>query len=241
MKKKRHLFRNFIVLVLLGLLGYLGYYIYNESDVFIIKNVEIMGNIMISESDIEKFIVDDNLHYFKSNQYDLKERLETYPKIKDCAITKVFPDGLNIIITERLPIVAIHYSEQYLLVDEDLYVVEVANDPRSFYVINEYSFDDFNIGYQMKDDHRYILKNAIDLALLVMYSELENTEMEIVDKKIEVSLSDTLKAKFGDGDNIESRFSNMIEVYFEITKNNNPSGVIDVSHDGLPVFQPFEE
>lgn len=241
MKKKRHLFRNFIVLVLLGLLGYLGYYIYNESDVFIIKNVEIMGNIMISESDIEKFIVDDNLHYFKSNQYDLKERLETYPKIKDCAITKVFPDGLSIIITERLPVVAIHYSEQYLLVDEELYVVEVANDPRSFYVINGYSFDDFNIGYQMKDDHRYILKNAINLALLAMYSELENTEIEIVDKKIEVSLSDTLKAKFGDGDNIESRFSNMIEVYFEITKNNNPSGVIDVSHDGLPVFQPFEE
>jgi len=241
MKKKRHLFRNFIILVLLGLFGYLGYYVYNESDVFIIKNVDIMGNIMISESEIENFIMGDNLHYFKSNQYDLKEKIEGYPKIKDCAITKVFPDGLSIVITERLPVAAVFYSEQYLLVDEDLYVVEVTDNPRSFYVISGYSFDDFNVGHQIKDDHRYILNNAIDLALLSMYSELENTEINIIGKKIEVTLSDTLKAKFGDGENIESRFSSMIEVYFEISKNSNPSGVIDVSHDGLPVFQPFEE
>lgn len=241
MKRKKHLFRNFIILVFIGLLGYLGYYIYNDSDVFIIKNVEILGNIMISESEIEAFIMDDQLHYFKSNQYQLKEKLEEYPKIRNCVITKVFPDGLSIVISERLPVVAVLYSEQYLLVDEDLYVVEVTSEPRGYYVITGYSFDDFNVGKQINDDHRYILKNAIDLALLVMYSELVDTRMEIVDNDIKLYLNKGLKAEFGDGSNIESRFSSMIEVFFKVSDHENPSGVIDVSHDGLPVFQPFEE
>lgn len=242
MKRKKHYFRNFLILIFLGALVYLGFYVYNETDVFIIKDVSILGNVRISENELKAYLLSDDLHYFKLNEYELNEKLESYPKVKDGMITKVFPDRLEIVVNERMPVVAVAYSEQFLLVDEDMVVVEVSDDISNYYLIEGYNFENFMVGYEIKDAHRYVLENAINLAFLVMhYDLLENPKIVIEDKDINLLITDNLRAEFGNGENIEERFNSMIAVYETAMDNGLTSGVIKVFHDGYPALEPFEE
>jgi len=242
MKKKTHYIRNFFVLILIGVLCYLGYYIYEETNVFIIKDISVMGNIRITEEDLKDYLLTDELHFFKLNQYELDEKLESYPKVKNGVIKKVFPDRLEVVVNERMPVVALEWSEQYLLIDEELVVVEVVNNTSGYYPIRGYKFENFNIGYEIKDDHRYILENAIYLAFMIMsYDQLNDPAITVEENQIYLKINDNLDVEFGDGDNMEERFNKMIGVYEKLQEDGIYSGVIKVFHDGYPTFDPFEE
>ncbi len=242
MKKKSHMLRNFFVLVLLGVLIYLGYYVYNETDVFIIKDVSILGNIRIPDDEIIDYLLDDELHYFKMNTYELNEKLERYSKVKDCLVKKVFPDRLEITLSERLPVIEIAYSGMFLLVDEEFVVVEVSNVSQGYYLIEGYKFDDFNSGYEIQHEDRYILEHAMDLAFLVMnYDGFDRPPIVIKNNEIRLYITDRLVADFGDGKNTEERFNKMCTIYEEATTIGLDSGIINVSHDGYPGIRPFEE
>ncbi|MCH4890222.1 FtsQ-type POTRA domain-containing protein [Acidaminobacter sp. JC074] len=242
MRRKTHYVRNFFVLILIGVLVYMGYYVYEKTDVFIIKDISVMGNMRITEDELKDYLLTDELHFFKLNQYELDEKLLAYPKVKTGVIKKVFPDRLEIVVDERMPVVALEWSEQYLLVDEELVVVEVASSTSGYYPIHGYKFENFNIGCEIKDNHRYILENAMFLAFMIMnYDALEQPAITIEENKIFLSVNDNLRVEFGDGDNMEERFNKMVGVYEKLQEDGIYSGVIKVFHDGYPTFDPFEE
>lgn len=241
MKRKKHPLRNFFIFLLLVVIVGLSYYVYEYTSFFIIKDVHILGNLLVDVESVENYIgVDEGLHFFKTNQFDLEEKMKTHPQIKNCIVKKVFPNSLDIKVIERMPAVAIYYSETYLIVDDEMIVIDTRNDPGNLYVIKGYDFDYFFVGYEITDKDSYILKRAINLALLINISDL-NAKPPIVieDDEILLLLEEDIIANFGQGKYIEERFNEMLTIYKALVADGNNIGVIDVRFNTQPVFRPL--
>lgn len=243
MKKKRRGIKNFIVLILLAIFIGLGYYVVTETDVFMIKSAYVQGNLRVSESEINKYLgLETPLHYFEANPYELEDALLLHPLIQKVEIEKVFPNQLNVRVLERRPVAAVYYSERYLLVDEELVVVEVSEESEGFFVISGYQFSNFHIGTKIHDENSYLLQNAVNLVFLIHSTDYETEpKIEMRNKGIYIVFNDSFEAKLGDGDNTEERYNNMVEVYFELVESNNARGTIIANHDGMPTLLPFGE
>lgn len=237
--KKKHPVRNFLIFLLFVSLIGLSYYIYEYSDFFVIKEFYIKGNILVKPSELEELISDD-LHYFKTNQYTLEDHIKSHPLIKTCAIEKVFPNGLDIKIIERTPIIAVAYSGAYLLIDEDMIVVKTSETSEGLYEISGYVFETFFIGCAIDDENSDVLRNAIDLAFMVMDQNMGKPEIIVEDRSIHLILeANKIIADFGEGKYVEKRFNDMIVAYKALVKDGNDTGVIDVRFDVEPTLKPL--
>lgn len=248
MKKKSHPIRNFFILVLFAALVYLGYYIFNDTDVFIIKDISMIGNHQVTESDVKRYLkTAEDIHYFKVNPYDLKKLLEEHPWVKTCEVKKIFPDKLEVTMIERIPVVALYYSETYLLVDEDLYVLSAASSPGAYYPIYGFEVNSFNEGKPILSDKRSLLKNIINTVYLVLMTDFQ-VQPEIYVKKddIIIEFTDQFKANIGDGDNTAFRFHEVAFYYNTLMEEAGGNidmihGVIYANHDASASFAPFGE
>lgn len=238
-RKKSHLLRNFFILVTLGLFIYMGYFVFEKTDVFIIKDVSIIGNDSLTKEEVMDHLEADNLHYFKMNIYEVNEVLEKHPVVKNCIVKKVFPDRLEIAMKERLPVLALAYTGQYLLVDEEMVVVEVSSEPKGYYVIEGHKFTNFTRGNQIKDSDRYLLKNSMDLIyMLLAYNDLEDRLIFIEDKNIYI-LIDDFRVNFGEGEYMEEQFNNFRALYKHHVDSGMTSGIINVRYKDEKGFKPF--
>lgn len=250
MKKKRHPVRNFLFFVIFCALVYLGYYVFNDTDLFIISDITLVGNIHLTEGDIaEQLGIEEGVHYFKVNPDTLEERLLDQPWIKKCEVTRIFPNKLQVKITERQPVVAVYYSEDYLLIDKDLYVVEASKSPRKYYPVMGYQISSFNVGERINSEYWKLLSNTINVVYLINYKDYvfdTPPEIWIKNNNIELHFSDHFMAKLGDGENLAYRFHAMYSGYVtlkEDAKLNDatPNAIIIADHDGEPTFEPFGE
>lgn len=237
--KKKHPIRNFLIFLLFVSIIGLGYYVYEYSDFFVIKEFYIKGNILVSSQEVEELMA-DNLHYFKTNHYLLEDKLKDHALVKTCSVEKVFPNGLDIKIIERTPIIAVAYSGAYLLIDEDMIVVETSDESNSLYEINGYVFDTFFVGCEIDDENSDVLRNAMNLAFMVMDQDMGSPEIIVDDREIKLILEPgKIIADFGEGKYVEARFNDMYVAYNELRKNGNNTGIIDVRFDTDPVLRPL--
>lgn len=241
-KKSRKLTKLMILLLFVGFI-YAGYYTVFKTDILHIKTVNVYDNTLISSEEIIDYLdLNESVSYFDLNQYEVKENVIEHPRVKNASVIKSFPNTLEIRVVERKPVAAVLYSETYLLVDEELVVVEVSKSPMDLYIINGYKFENFYIGYVINDDNSDILKNAIDLSKLIKNSDIKiHPTIEIVEDKIELYFNDEYKALFGEGNNIEQKYNDMLGIYKSQRDKNDYRGIINVSFEGQATFKVFEE
>ena len=81
----------------------------------------------------------------------------------------------------------------------------------------------------------------MSLISLLEQSEVKpNTLIRFEDRNITLDM-DSIKVKFGVGENIEGKFNDFVNIYETLKSDGVVTGVIDVSTDGLPVYRPFGE
>lgn len=98
---------------------------------FNIKKIDISGNNKIETAQIKQAIgsvEEDNL--FRLNTKKLVENVKTISYVNDVTIKKsIFPVGLRVTVDECIPAGYILYSEQYVILDSTLKVLEVSPTP----------------------------------------------------------------------------------------------------------------
>lgn len=231
-----------LLLMIVGIIGG-GYYAVFCTNLLSISNINLYDNQSISHDDIASYInLDPETNFFELNEYELKNKLIGHPQIKNAVVDKVFPNSLDIRIVERIGKVAVSYSGIYLVVDEDMVVVEVSKTPGDLYVINGYEFENFYIGYIINDDNYEILENAMNLAELIEVSDIIiHPEVNIVCDKIELVFNDEYKALFGDGSEMVKKFNDMLGIYKSQKEKEENRGIINVSFEGQATFKAFGE
>lgn len=131
-RKRRIIFRKFSIFlwVLLGLAIFTGTifglnFFYN-SQYFKIKTINIKNNKYYKNDEILAFLeplIGQNI--FEINKKETEDSLETeYKRIKKAELKKIFPDNLEISVTERQPCLKLNYKDKVFLIDEDGVVIE---------------------------------------------------------------------------------------------------------------------
>jgi cell division septal protein FtsQ len=141
-RKRRNIKRKFIlfvkitaILLLLGALVFGFNYMYN-SKYFKIKSVIVTGNSHYSSEQIKKVAdVAIGANIFEINKKNIEDKLASeLIWINGIFLKKIFPDKIEISITERKPYIRLVYGGKYYILDKEAVVLdEISPDESSLY------------------------------------------------------------------------------------------------------------
>lgn len=135
MKKKKKNSRLFKILFLLIVLGFVIYKILTSS-LFIVKNIEVKGNIDVDNETIIKAseisLGQDNIFFDKET---ISKNIERLAKVEKIEINKKYPSTLVVNVEERIPAVVVPITNMYLLLDKYGIIIDTNDSLNSNLVI----------------------------------------------------------------------------------------------------------
>lgn len=232
-RKKTLVFTLILLIIGSGLLVF-------KTNLFVVKKFEYPASVYFSDNDIRKYGgLDESSLYFNVSVASLEEKIVRHPYIKFVKIEKALPDKLILDIEYRQELAAIKYSGLYVTIDEHLTVLKVEESIGDIFLIDGFEFKSFNIGEELKVEESRVLRRTVQLISLLKNSHIEAKPYIRYDNGIELLLNDAYRVRFGKGQDIERKFNNFVDIYEELSEKGVQSGIIDVSHNGLPIFKPF--
>jgi len=209
-----------------------------------IKDFNVKGNEVLKTDEII-----NNINKFKNenillvNIDELRKSLLAREKyIKDVIINKIYPNKLEIIITERKPIAKIVNDKKTLVFDNEGYILEQGkNDIKADVPLLKgvgYSFSKNRIVFtpsfeklvQELEDLKFSLIKELNL---IQYKQLQNNKF-----KVELLImNNNIKVKLGDLENLEKKFKILEATILDIKKNNLKVDYINLQYPDKPVYK----
>ncbi len=176
---------------------------------------------------------------------DSENAIKTLPYIKDADVRIEFPSTLVIKVSERQPAAYLNYLGNYLVVDSDGYVLEVAQTPprETLMEIRGIDFTKYAIGKQLETEDLAHVKTAVAIIGAIQKSdELSDFKLwqvvdwiDIVDNDTAlISLDKRVFMRFDPTDKLQYNIDFAKEIFFtkintkergrlEFVPNQNPS------------------
>lgn len=109
-----------ILACLIGLIT-LGYRTVTASEFFAVRNVDVTGVSRASAEEIRRIVTGhaEKTGVWNSDLADLRQKIEKLPFVKNAAVSRVLPNGMKVVITERIPIGVVNVRSGNFLVDAD--------------------------------------------------------------------------------------------------------------------------
>lgn len=232
-KKKRMLM---LLMLLIAVAGFTAY----KTGFFEVRKVTYTPNMNLSDVEVmERAGLNEENNWFLISEKKVAEGVESHPYVKSVAVEKTFPNHLKLDIKYREEYAALVYAGLYITIDDEMVALSLEDGVGDLFVIEGFAFDSFKIGEEVKVVQRHQLVRTIQLISLLNQSHIEAKPHIRYDGGIELLINDAYKANFGDGKDMESKFNGFVSIYEVLSKSNVQSGVIDVSHGGLPSYRPF--
>lgn len=240
-KKGKSIFKIVkLIIIIFAVLG-LSYYVVIRSGFFNIKQVVVVNNDYLDPRDIIKdtgITGDDN--FFLVNLYGPREKLLENPYVKDVEVRRQFPDKVEITVYEREEFSSIFIAGTYVIIDEQGRVLRSVDKEVDIMTIKGYNIESYRIGEIMTSDDAYEFQRALDLVDLCNQVEaLEADEISYEKGSIFLKLLNGLSVDFGNGKDIEEKFSKFYAIYEDLVSKGIKKGIINVSNNGLPTYRPF--
>lgn len=233
---------NFIKFIsVISLIVGLIYVIVFRTSFFVVKDIEISCN-----STDTKVLFDSFTKYFEGNNIFLVsmdeaiKELESNPFIAHVEIIRLYPNKIEYKVVMREIDATFHYNDLFLFLDSDGMLLRISNEPENYLVLEGFTVDSFVVGRKIELDNNDLLINSLKLINLVNQSEfIQKPVVYYENRQIVLKLNENFKVKFGNGEDIENKFNGFIDIYNDLQEKGIFSGVIDISHNGYPVFKPF--
>lgn len=250
-RRRRGLKRKFIlflkIIAILALLGGLVVsfnYLYN-SRYFRIKTINVTGNSHYSSEQIIKVAkVAIGANIFEINKKNIEDKLASeLIWVKSISLKKIFPDKIEISITERKPFIRLVYGGKYFLLDEEAVVLsEITADEMSLY--SGYLLVKNGIKFYPETGEKIAKKSILSAADI--YKALD-VEIKKIIKEAYISngaSSDiilmTVDGKqiiFGTSDKIIDKNAILRQILIKINENKVSYTVIDLRNIENPVIK----
>ena len=250
-RKRRNIKRKFIlflkiiaILVLLGAFVYSFNYLYN-SKYFKIKTVTVTGNSHYSSDQIKKVAeVAIGANIFEINKKNIEDKLASeLIWVKSISLKKIFPDKIEISITERKPYLRLVYGGKYFILDEEAVVLdEISDDEISFY--KDYLLVKNGIKFYPKPGEKIAKKSILSAADI--YRALD-IELKKIIKEAYISNStssdiilltvDDKQIIFGTSDKIIDKNAILRQILIQIYENEVSYSVIDLRNIENPIIK----
>ncbi|CAM3154982.1 cell division protein FtsQ/DivIB [Streptobacillus ratti] len=168
--------KGYIIKLLLLIAFVYVVFLFIESDFFLVKNVNVKGNIYLVKEDISsKFDKLKGQSLFLLDLSEMRNKIEEDVRIDNIDISRKFPDTININVKERVPIGIISKNHKYYYIDKKMnifaYYKEIKDDNLPIIEINEEKIDDL----------KELLLNVLNTKLYHLISEIySNNEMFVL-------------------------------------------------------------
>jgi POTRA domain-containing protein, ftsQ-type len=134
-KKRKKIFKTIKILMMIFILiGGVTFFLL--SPIFNIKNINVSGNSKISSEEIlslSQLRKDENI--FKINKQDTREKVKQNAYIDTVEIKRTLPDVVTIVVTERTATYQISFSNMYMLINNQGYMLETTELDKSMPLI----------------------------------------------------------------------------------------------------------
>jgi cell division septal protein FtsQ len=109
-----------ILACLIGLIT-LGYQTVTASEFFAVRRVDVTGVSRASAEDVRRIVSGqaEKTGVWNSDLAELRQRIEKLPFVKNAAVSRVLPNGMKVVITERIPIGVVKVVNGSFLIDAD--------------------------------------------------------------------------------------------------------------------------
>ena len=112
--------------VIIGLIIYL-----MLSPIFNIKNINVVGNSSISSEQIISLSnIQKETNLFKVSNKDTISAIKENPYVKSVEIKRNLPDGITLVITERVAAYMLEYGSSYAYIDSQGYILQISANPK---------------------------------------------------------------------------------------------------------------
>jgi hypothetical protein len=213
------------------------YYITTQTDFFHVKSVVLAKPAKYLRPDHFEPLMDLNLITTKRQVID--QVIASNPYIAKYSVQRILPSTLKISFEERQEFAAIRFNVLYIIIDASGIVLDIRKDPGTLMLLEGFDFKSVHIGKPLNTAHRNSLQHTIQLILL--FHQNGGLHFKVAYKSgIEVTLSETMKAKFGEGDDLQNQFVAFMTIYEDVMKKGILSGVIDVSKKDYYIFRPVD-
>lgn len=219
------------------------YYAAFKTNLFILKDIEIICNNENTEILFQSF----NKHFKGENIFlismtEAKEELEKNPYVESVKIKRKFTDKIGYDAVLREENVAFAYNELMLFLDKNGVLLRIGEEEDSFFILDGFPVKSFVVGRKLELTNEKELDNALLLVNLLEQSKFEKRpKLLYTNDNIMLVLNKELKVNFGNGENVEENYNKFLDILKDLKSKGINSGVIDVSHKGYPVYKPFGE
>lgn len=226
-----------LILLLLGLSAF-GYYAVMETTWFHVKQVLLTQSAShIRPADLEK-LMGHNLVTSPKSQFS--EILDDIPYVQSYQIYRQLPATLRLEIVERLEFAAIKHHDLFVIVDADGIVLDIRPEAGDLLQLEGFQFDSVHLGKPLNSTQKDVMAHAIQLILLLKQNVTYPFSVSY-QKGIEVKLTDGLKARFGDGDDLNNKFTAYMTIYGDLQTKGITEGIIDVSKKDYYIYKPIAD
>ena len=230
-RKKRT--RNFILIISVTLFIFI-VLLFLRSSFFEVREIIITGEERLSEEEIRNLMdFDKTVNIFFIPASLISERIESNPWVKEVQTKKHFPNKVEMIIIERIPVAQVTFKDKIYLLDDLGFVLSLIElEDEKLPTISDLKINEVKIGKQIEKKE---LTGALEI--------LKNLSEEIRNKVRIISASDIgeltfyyeeVEILFGEAEDIDKKSS----IIKEILKNDEEQLIfIDVRTPSNPVVK----
>lgn len=228
--------KNFVVQVIITLVLIIvcAFLVFNSS-LFNIKTIEVSGNSILSNNiviSLSTLNYDTNI--FKFNKRKIMHAIEENAYVEDVKIKRKLPSTVEIEINERVTTFMIQYTDSYVYINNQGYMLEISTDKANVPIIVGFTTDLNNI----KVGNRLDIKDLEKMNMIIrLYETAKNVELEEYITKIDIS--DTKEYKIymdelgktillGDASDLNSK---MLELKEILHKTQGKNGIVFLNVD----------
>lgn len=240
-KRKRLIKKSIFIIILLSIAGGL---IVTKSNLFLIKNVKVSGENLVTKDLIDEklqSIKGENIFFIKSSE--VEKVLKSDPYVNGVTLKRHFPSTLEVDIKEKNIGYYVKYGDEYDVISSDLVLLEKVNKLKGdgLIEIKGLKSEGRKIGEKYvdtKDDKR--LENFLETLYEIKNSNTTKNKITMVNltniNDIIVYFNNDVKVKVGNGNDLIKKINTALNI-LEDKKLNLKKGYIDLSFEGTPVIK----
>ena len=214
------------------------------SPIFNIKNITIIGNEKITQSEILSLSgIQVGENTYKISKGKVKEKIKENAYIEDVIIKRKLPSQIEISIQERKTAFMIEYGASYVYINEQGYILEITAEKMQLPILQgvQTKSEEFIIGNRLENSDLQKMNTVLRIMEIAQSNEISNliTRIDIEDEKnYIITFEEKGKTAYiGDNSNLNTK---ILSIKAILEKTEGISGDILVNVDlnnEYPIFR----
>ena len=239
-KRRRHKRRIITSLVLIVLS--IALVILSFTPIFTVDSIEVKGNSHYSAEEIISIAhatPGKNLIYH-SDKGSIQKYLVSNPYIKSAEVSRKFPSTLVISVSERSPVMALKYDDDYLILDGEGMLLQKSPTKPKLTIVEGNVIKKIKLGQTLETEDRDLMEKTVAIIQAMGESDLYFVKLDMSDKySIKAYVYNSLIVKNDYNLLIENMENGKLhKVLDKLFEDSIKRGTITFNEDGTSTFMP---